>query len=158
MRLPAASLCLAVSASTAISSPSGDCTRRRTGWAAPADGIPHLAIVNRIVTSRGRALRWNGQPINRETLREYLGLVRAMEPMPFTILTAGPGVDCAFLEAIRDDMARALPCELGACGEGRGRWNDAPPVQLDTNSAAYRELDREAERAVANAAQAKPER
>ena len=93
----------------------------RAGWAVPANGTPHMAILNRVTVAGTGTLKWNGATITHNQLRRYLGEVGELRPMPFTILLPDPNADCAFLEAVRDDMARALPCDQ-ACGEGRGDW------------------------------------
>jgi hypothetical protein len=99
-----------------------NCTAPRAGWAVPSDGSPHMAVINRIAIGRDQGIKWNGVAVSRERLREYLGIVRTMEPLPFTILSFASDVDCQLLESIRDDMAASLPCDRGACGEGRGPW------------------------------------
>lgn len=89
-----------------------------------------------------------------------------MSPLPFTILAPDPGVDCALLEAIRDDMAATLPCAIGACGEGRGRWGDgvgrpppAPGSQAERDLAnAVAEIEAAADAAADAAAAAEPKR
>ncbi|HYI49005.1 MAG TPA: hypothetical protein VEX35_11140 [Allosphingosinicella sp.] len=100
------------------------CPGPRPGWLTPRDGLPHLTVVNRLRVTRGNRLEWNRVPVTRDTVRGYLGLVGNMRPLPFTILAPDRDADCAFLEAIRDDMAAELPCNEGGCGEGRGRWGD----------------------------------
>lgn len=126
-------LCLLVAGQAPAAPERRDCPGPRPGWATPRDGMPHLAMFNRITISRDNRLAWNREPVTRAMLRDYFDTLSEMRPLPFTILAPDPGVDCALLEAIRDDMAAALPCAEGACGEGRGRWSDglggrqAPP-------------------------------
>lgn len=103
------------------------CQGPRAGWARPSAGIPHLAVVNRVAVAGSGLIRWNGVPIDRDTLGQYLALVRTMRPLPFTILQPAPNVDCAFLRAVRDDIAAALPCAAGACGEWAAAWTEPLP-------------------------------
>jgi hypothetical protein len=118
----ALALCLLAAGQPPPAPVSNSCAAPRPGWLTRLDGLPELAVVSRLSVAAGGRLEWNGTPVARATVREYLGLVRTMEPLPFTILAPDADADCAFLEAIRDDMAAALPCGEGACGEGRGRW------------------------------------
>lgn len=164
MRILAAFLCLAVTASTASASPSSACSGRRTGWMGPSDGTPDHVAINWISIPRERELRWHGKRIDRARLRYYLGIVATMRPLPFTILRPGPGVDCAFLEAIRDDMEAKLPCAQGLCGEGRGRWSDDVPLMHPSREDEIEPIIQDMANSVAdaesaaNAALAKPER
>jgi len=120
----ALALCLLVAGRGPAAPEPRECPGPRPGWLAPRDGLPHLTVFNRLTISRDNRLAWNRVPVSRETVRDYFRIVSTMQPLPFTILAPDRGVDCALLEAIRDDMAAALPCAEGACGEGRGRWGD----------------------------------
>jgi hypothetical protein len=119
----------AQAAQSASAREEASCRDVRAGWARRADGTPELVVINRIRVSRDGALTWNGAPVTRAILNQYLGFVRAMEPMPFTILIPDRDTDCAAIETIRDLMEAALPCRDGACGEGRGSWPFAPALQ-----------------------------
>jgi hypothetical protein len=139
-------LALALAAGLAGCSAAADqariCSAVRPGWSTPAEGVPDHVLVNRVSVSGTGALKWNGVPIGRARLREFLAIVREMEPLPFTILRQEGEVDCAFLESVRDDLAGALPCAEGYCGEGQGRWGPAY---------GPRRLSPDGERASANA-------
>jgi hypothetical protein len=113
--------------------PGHACAGARPAWLAP--GLQHPEAVFNRVTLVGRdEIRWNGVPITRRTLRRYLGLVATMIPPPLTILEPADSVDCALLEAVRDDIEAALPCADGICGEGIGAWTvqeeEPPPPPL----------------------------
>jgi len=97
------------------------------------------------------ALRWNGAVIDHATLSKNIGAASLEQPPPFVILDPDPRASCAAVEAARDDMVRSGACSPGRCGEGHGDWNEGAPSRFDTNSAAYRNLEREALR-VANSA------
>jgi hypothetical protein len=95
------------------------CPPPPANWAA-ADDPPHMVdLSNTIGIKRGR-LTWNGVAIERETLHKYLALLATMVPPLFTVIEAAPDADCELLEAVRADVAAALPCDMGVCGEGLG--------------------------------------
>lgn len=148
---------LALAAALALgSAPAGACSAPRPGWLTPADG-PLERIINRVEVFDGDGLRWNGVPVTRAVLRQYLDIVRTMEPMPVTILEPFQGVDCAYLETVRDDIEAALPCADRACGEGVGDWTEPEPVPpepvpLETVSDELRAAAAEAARAAEEAA------
>jgi hypothetical protein len=106
--------------------PGHGCTGLRPGWLAPSVQ-PHAARVNRVVLTGRDQIEWAGMPITRETLRYYLARLRTMDPLPLTVIEPAPTVDCALLESVRDDLEAALPCALGACGEGIGPWAASYP-------------------------------
>jgi len=113
--------------------PGNACAGPRPGWLAP--GLQHAeAIFNRVTLLGRDEIRWNGVPITRRTLRRYLGLLTTMIPPPLTVLEPADSVDCALLEAVRDDIEAALPCADGICGEGVGDWTgregEPPPPPL----------------------------
>jgi hypothetical protein len=124
MRLLAAIGLLAVP--SACSEPvqtAGACPGPRAGWITPDDRSMFEAfVINRVSIRPGNGLKWNGVAIDRQTLRKYLIASRSMEPPPLIILKPAEGGDCAFLQAVRDDMESVYPCSLGSCGEGQGGW------------------------------------
>ena len=82
----------------------------------------HHIVINRVTVGRTGELKWNGVPVSLDQLRRYLGIVREMHPRPFTVLEADGQADCDWLQTVREAIARSLPCDEGACGEGRG-WD-----------------------------------
>lgn len=75
----------------------------------------HNCMVNRVVVGPGAALRWNGAAVSLVTLRHYLGIVRNMNPVPFTELNIGPNADCGLLARVRATIEDSLPCERPYC-------------------------------------------
>jgi hypothetical protein len=148
MLSPAMLLACAVAESQAPA----NCAGPRAGWVTPSDGSPHWAIINRISIDPNQVIKWNGVEVSRERLREYLGIVRTMNPLPFTVLSFERDVDCQLLGSIRDDMAAALPCDQGACGEGRGPWEFRGYRESETEEG--REARRKLEQMVDDAANA----
>jgi len=151
MRAAALALSGAVCSCAAPATQAGSCPGVGPDWAVPSDGLPHNILVNRVSVAGADRLRWNGEAISRAQLREYLTFVRGMRPRPFTILQPDRNVDCIFLEAVRADMEATLPCDEGACGEGRGRWGDgtgrrrlSPQAESDRAN-AIAEMDAAAE-------------
>jgi hypothetical protein len=136
------------------------CADPPEGWLTPDYALPRDVSVNRLRVSGRDGLRWNGAPVSRATLSAYLAIVRTIEPRPITLIEPAQDVDCRFLEAMRAEIARAMPCAGGLCGEGIG-WahaDDRPfhaPVEPAADLAARRSSagleaereSREAERA-----------
>lgn len=102
------------------------CGGSRPHWVTrPGPQAFEHVVFNRLRVSRDGALLWNGSPVTRDVLREYLALVAQMEPMPVTILDPAPGVDCTLLDSIRDDTERG--CAHGSmCVEGPFLRNREP--------------------------------
>jgi len=63
----------------------------------------------------------------------------------FTILDPGTNPDCVALESVRQDIEQAGLCQLGGCGEGRGRWEGNGPPRLDRNSPEFQEIENQIE-------------
>jgi biopolymer transport protein ExbD len=92
------------------------------------DGIPsETFVIDRIHVDREGALRWNGVPANRATLRKYLSAIATVQPRAFVILDPDPRADCRSVEAVREDMDRSGYCSPGLCGEGHGAWGESAP-------------------------------
>lgn len=131
------------------------CPGPRPGWET-SDRDRLGIILNRVAVSGRGALLWNRVETSRERLRQYLAIVRQMEPMPFTLLQPAADADCAFLEAVRDDIEAALPGADHGCGEwAAGGGND--PGRSPAEKENWRTPDRlseEDERALEEAADA----
>jgi hypothetical protein len=83
----------------------------------------HLAI-NRIGVAADNSLRWNGTPVTRPALREYLTGISTLGPPMAVVLRVDPRADCQIVRDIRDDMEELVRCRSsGLCGEGDGDWN-----------------------------------
>lgn len=129
--LPEAMLVIAVSvaACSPSSSADGACRVPLSTWARPQEGIPHLAIVNRVTLRPHDELRWNGVTITETQLQSYLRETRAAPTLPFTIFDADPVSDCATVRRIRQLIDASLTCNRGRCGEGRD-WGHASGVVI----------------------------
>lgn len=103
--------------------PASGCAGPRPGWLAPAIQPPSRRF-NRITLSARDEILWNGVPVTRPILRQYLDLVATMNPVPLTILAPRHESDCALIEALRDEIEAALPCAAQICGEGAGAWTE----------------------------------
>jgi hypothetical protein len=103
--------------------PANGCAGPRPGWLAPSVQPPSVSL-NRVAFWGRDQLLWNGVPITRQILRQYLGLVGSIEPLPLTIVVPRDDVDCALLEAVRDEIEAALPCAAQVCGDGAGAWRE----------------------------------
>ncbi|HEV7658791.1 MAG TPA: hypothetical protein VGO55_02985 [Allosphingosinicella sp.] len=111
--------------------PANGCAGPRPGWLAPVL-LPPSRHFNRITVSARDGILWNGAPVTRPILRQYLDFVANMTPVPLTILAPRHDADCALIEALRDEIEAALPCAAQVCGEGAGAWTEhdllpAPP-------------------------------
>ncbi|TMJ11804.1 MAG: hypothetical protein E6G94_15110 [Alphaproteobacteria bacterium] len=114
----------------APAAPGGGCAAPMPSWRTPGYGW-HNAIRNYVRIDKSGALTWNRMPIDVATLREYLHIVRTMNPVPATVLTIDPGTDCETVRRIRLEIERALDCaHSGLCGEG--------PAAADWNASPYR--------------------
>jgi hypothetical protein len=109
------------------SSTNGTCHAPLATWARPQEGIPHLAVVNRITLSARNELHWNGVAITETQLQSYLREIRGAVTHPFTIFDPDPASDCAMVRRIRELIDTSLSCNRGRCGEGRG-WAPASGV------------------------------
>ena len=70
------------------------------------------------------SIRWNGNPVSRSALREYLAIVRDLRPPMAIILRVDADADCETVGTIRGDMEALLHCSsTGLCGEGDGEWD-----------------------------------
>jgi hypothetical protein len=122
-------LVIAVSVAACSPSSSADsaCRLPSPNWARPQEGIPHLAIVNRISLGSRDELRWNGVIITESQLQPYLRETRGASTVPFTIFDPDPASDCATVQRIRQLIDTNLSCNRGRCGEGRD-WGHASGV------------------------------
>ena len=85
-------------------------------------------MMNKVALDRAGALYWNGKPVTKEVLDNNLALMHSLDPEPVTFLETEMGVDCASLEAVRDQMERRLGCSNGGrCNEGIVTVLDAAP-------------------------------
>ncbi|HVQ08910.1 MAG TPA: hypothetical protein VMS43_10810 [Allosphingosinicella sp.] len=103
--------------------PATGCAGPRPGWLAPTIQARSVSL-NRISFRARDQLLWNGVPITRQILRQYLDVVATIEPLPLTIVVPGDDVDCALLETVRDEIEAALPCAARVCGDGAGAWRE----------------------------------
>lgn len=62
---------------------------------------PVEPTLDRITLDRSNVLRWNGAPVSVGTLRQYLDISAALNPMPYVIFNADAGADATAASAIR---------------------------------------------------------
>lgn len=77
------------------------------------------------------AILWNGVVIDRATLDEYLGKIRALNPQPVTALVPKPTANCGDVLSIRQKMEDRLSCSVEkTCVEySEADWSKRhPPV------------------------------
>lgn len=85
-----------------------------------------MVVMNKVALDHAGSLYWNGKPVTKEALDEYLAQMHILDPEPVTFLETEMGVPCASLDAIRDQMERQLKCSKGGrCNEGVVRvWDN----------------------------------
>ena len=99
-------------------------------WSASGLESGKLMTYNHLVITPSATL-WNGVPISRTTLDQYLGQVRASDLRPVTALVPNPRASCADVEAVRQMMADRLHCSVERdCVEyPEGEWAKRhPPI------------------------------
>lgn len=76
-----------------------------------------------------RALQWNGVPITRPTLKEYLGDLRALSPGPALVIVFDPTTSCDVVETVRRTIAGEKLCgSLSVCVEySAAEWEKMKP-------------------------------
>jgi hypothetical protein len=104
------------------------------GWATEQTGKP-VYVIGNTVALHGREIRWNGVPIDEQTLADYTRRASVMNPIPFTIFDPGEAPDCAFARHIRDGLDRELPCRHGLCWQGSKAAFDRAPFRTPTGDA-----------------------
>lgn len=60
---------------------------------------------------------WNGTPVTREDVQEYLGTTAQMSPQPVFVLIVGPHADCSEVAVYRNMANSILKCGNGLCVE-----------------------------------------
>ena len=78
-------------------------------WSASGSESGELMTYNHLLITPSATL-WNGVPISRATLDDYLGQVIALNPRPVTALVPNPRASCADVEAVRRMMQDRLHC------------------------------------------------
>lgn len=62
-------------------------------------------------------LSWNGAPVTRKQVREYLEIAKALRPVPTLVLSVEPAAECSEVRRLRQMIDRTLKCENGQCVE-----------------------------------------
>ena len=69
------------------------------------------------VRSNGNRLLWNGEEASESHIREFLSVIKQLDPQPTTILSYGAGVPPERIQRVRALMDDALNCEPATCFE-----------------------------------------
>jgi biopolymer transport protein ExbD len=87
--------------------------------------------MNEVAIDHTGALYWNGKPISREQLIEYLKISHTLNPEPTVFLQTEMGVPCSALDALREQMDQMLECKKSnRCAEGIiSVWRELPTPQ-----------------------------
>ncbi|MES1971309.1 MAG: hypothetical protein V4472_02555 [Pseudomonadota bacterium] len=89
-----------------------------------------LMSFNRIEVAPSKLL-WNGVPIDRDILADYLNQIRLMNPQPVTALTIAQTAKCEDVAAVRQTMEGRLQCasEIHCVEYSMAEWrkNHPPP-------------------------------
>jgi hypothetical protein len=67
-------------------------------------------VRNKILVDRTGSIRWNGSPIDRERLRQYMELVAAMNPVGNVDVDVHPAAPCENVAEIVAMVASAVDC------------------------------------------------
>ena len=94
----------------------------RAGWTAldQADAMARFsvrsgAVANWIGIDAAGALRWNGIPIERPRVHQYLQIIEAMRPKPALVIHLATGGDCMNAWAIAAAAEARGSCDPPAC-------------------------------------------
>lgn len=101
------------------------CRPPKPGWLRPGAVLEEHGIRNHVALGPD-GISWNGEPVGCGQLLRYLEISHSINPEPQVLLDVRPGVDCALVEAVRNEMQSASGCAPGKCGEGPGPWSYAP--------------------------------
>ena len=85
--------------------------------------------MNVVALTHDGSIYWNGTEISRAKLDRYLTLSHGLNPEPNVFLETEMGGACSTLEAVRDQMDKALECRqpYARCSEGiQSVWRDLP--------------------------------
>ena len=99
-------------------------------WSKPQDGRSAFRIMN-VVAFAQSGPTWNGQPVAREELSEYLERGNLIEPAAFVVLDPSAASDCKAATELRDFINQEADCQgVGFCGQGpRQAWENAPGLR-----------------------------
>ena len=97
------------------------CTTPPAHWqratAAPSAQAPALVFNTVHLAADGRTL-WNGLELPETYVRQYLGIVKTMKPLPLTVLTYSGKTSCASIEGARALIDEVIQCkQAGECLE-----------------------------------------
>lgn len=63
------------------------------------------------------SVTWNGASVTSEQVRKYVGVTKAMSPVPSLLLVVSPGADCTEVQLYRQIIDDALDCGSDQCVE-----------------------------------------
>ncbi|WP_305095850.1 ExbD/TolR family protein [Croceibacterium aestuarii] len=96
------------------------CTAARSHWQKPTFGPGLHTLWDRVTLDHKGEIFWNGSKISNQEFERLLMASVKLEPRPDVYLEAEMGVPCRTLEAVRDQMEKALGCQSvgSTCLEG----------------------------------------
>lgn len=86
-------------------------------------------MLNKVALDRTGALYWNGKPVTKEVLDQYLAQSEGLNPEPWVFLETEMGAPCASLDAVRDQIDKHMHCTSASrrCNEGiETIWDNIP--------------------------------
>ena len=102
---------LVASASPALAA---TCGGAPSGW---KTSRPHGQVINTLAIDDAKPATWNGSPVTREQVRQYVGLTKELNPVPTLLLVVSPAADCAEVRTFRQMIDTTLDCKAGQCVE-----------------------------------------
>ena len=109
---------------SAVAAPS--CTAP-AGWSIEASGEDPDQFLNTVSIDSAGTTHWNGVPIDRLTLRQYMDIVSTMFPTPGTVVEVEPGAPCAPVTEAVKIIGHAVECERHCSYATRPFDRPAPP-------------------------------
>lgn len=105
------------------------CHPPRSYWQKPHNFDGLAPPMNELSLTRDGLIYWNGVRISSRKLKQYLEVVHGLHPEPIVFLQAEMGGSCSALEAVRDQVDKALECKkpYSKCAEGiKSVWRKLP--------------------------------
>jgi hypothetical protein len=105
------------------------CQAPRQHWRKPHNFDGLMPMMNDVSLTRNGAIHWNGDRISSAQFSKYLIMSHGLNPKPIVFLQTEMGVSCRAVEAVRDQMERALECNkpYSSCAEGiKQVWRKLP--------------------------------
>lgn len=114
-------LATSIALALAVQHPAQCAIPARWGVEKPVPGQQQVA--NRISVSATGGIRWNGSPIDRATLKQYLASADRFVPRPQVVIPAH-GTDCGALQSLAAQIEETMACDPAICMVS---WDPPPP-------------------------------